>query len=130
MKRGPQYNRFETNMAKFWRLRRSLIILVVVAIVDFVGRLALSFQMKRVALFEALLFAVAAILLIWPASCDRVFLINFCLALAFGLGSLRAGLWSAGLPVGLANLIVFGVFLLVLIGYAFRRWVLHRGTAG
>jgi len=116
-------------MAKFWRFRRSLIILIVVAIVDFVGRLALSFQMKRVALFEAVLFAVAAILLIWPASRDRVFLINVWLALAFGLCSLRAALWSAGLSVGLANLIVFAVFLLVLIGYAFRRWLLHRGTA-
>ena len=116
-------------MSKFWRYRRSFLILVVVAIVDFAGRLALNFQMSRVALFEALLFAVAAILLIWPIRRDKVLLINYWLALAFALGSLRAALWASGLSVGLANLIVFGVFLLLVIGYAVRRWVLHRRTA-
>lgn len=115
-------------MSKLWRFRRSLIILVVVAIVDFVGRLALKFQMSRVALFEALLFAVAAILLIWPTRRDQVLLINYWLALAFALGSLRAGLWATGLSVGLANVIVFGVFVLVVIGYVIRHRRLHRRT--
>ena len=116
-------------MAQFWRFRRSLIILVVVAIVDFAGRLAFNFQMKRVALFEALLFALAAVSLIWPIRRDKVLSINSWLALAFALGSLRAGLWSAGMSVGLANLIVFGVFVLVVIGYVVRRRILHRRAA-
>ena len=115
-------------MEKFWRFRRPLIIVVGVSIADLAGRFALQFQMKRVTLFEALLFAFAAILLIWPRH-HKGSAIESWLAVVFGLGSLRATLWAGGLRVGLANLVVLGVFLLALLGYAIRRWVYGRRTA-
>lgn len=115
-------------MEKFRRFRRPLVILVGVSLADLVGRFALQFQMRRVTLFEAVLFAFAAILLIWPGH-HQGSAIDSWLAVVFGLGSLRATLWAAGLPVGLSNLVVFGVFLLALLGYAIRRWVYRRRTA-
>lgn len=113
-------------MGKFSRFRRPLMIFVVVVVVDFLGRLAFHFQMRSVSLFEAVLFALAAILLILPVRHEKVFAIDFWLAVIFGLGSLRAGLWSGGVAVALANLVVFAVFLLVMIGFAIRRWVYRR----
>lgn len=116
-------------MAQFSRFRRPLIIVVVVVIIDFIGRLAFRFQMKSASLLEAVLFALAAVLLIWPTRHEKVFALDFWLAVVFGLGSLRAALWAAGLAVGMANLVVFGVFLLAVIGYAIQLWVFRRRPA-
>lgn len=110
--------------------RRPLLIVVSVAILDLLVRLALHFEMKRVTLFEAVLFALAAIFLIWPFAHDKRWpRINTWLALVFGLGSLRAGLWSGGLPVSMANAIVLCVFLLAVIGYGIRRRMFRRRAA-
>jgi hypothetical protein len=105
-----------------------------VSIADLIGRLALDFQLRRVLLLESLLFGAACLLLAWSARRDRplsptAVRVELCLAVAFGLGSIRAGLWFAGLPVGVANMVVLGLGLFVAIGYLARRRVLQRSRA-
>jgi hypothetical protein len=109
-----------------------LIIVAAVLVADVGGRLVFAFQMSRVILFEAVVFGAAALLLVWAARRDReqsltAWRVNLWLAVAFGLGSLRAGLWSGGLEVAVANLVVLGVGLLAALGYGLQRWVVRRG---
>ena len=114
------------HMSTFRQLRRPLIIIAAVAVVDVAVRFGFGFQMGRVVLVEAMLFAVATLPLAWPAVRDKsLSRLELWLAAIFGLGSLRAGLWSAGLPVSIANLAVLAVGLLVILSYFTRRW-LHR----
>ena len=113
-------------MSKFRQRRRPLIIIAAVVVVDLAARVGFRFQMGRVVLVEAMLFAAAALLLAWPAVRDKsLSRLELWLAVILGLGSLRAGLWSVGLPVSIANLAVLAVGVLVILGYFIRRW-LHR----
>jgi hypothetical protein len=118
-------------MSYFRPFRHSLLIAAAVLVADLGGRLAFAFQMSRVILLEAVVFGTAALLLVWAARRDReqptAWRVDLWLAVIFGLGSLRAGLWSGGLPVGVANLAVLGVGMLAALGYRFRRWVVRRG---
>jgi hypothetical protein len=119
-------------MSYFRPFRHSLLIAAAVLVADVGGRLAFAFQMSRVILLEAVVFGTAALLLVWAARRDReqsptAWRVDLWLAVIFGLASLRAGLWSGGLPVGVANLAVLGVGMLAALGYGLRRWVLRRG---
>ena len=104
-------------MPGFRPLLRSLVITAALIAADLSWRVVFGFDMKRVTVFEAILFAVACLFFLWTMRSDRAFApiaarIEMWLAVLFGLGSLRAGLWSAGLPVSVANIVTFGVFLL------------------
>ena len=122
-------------MSKLSQFLRPLAITAMVFVADLVGRLALNFHMRRVLLLETLVFGAACLLLVWAAARDRslsatVVRVELCLALAFGLGSIRAGLWCAGLPVGAANMIVLGLGVFVAVGYLVRRRILRRNRPG
>jgi hypothetical protein len=118
-------------MASFRLLRRPLVIVAVVLLVDVLGRIPLGFQIKRVNLLESVLFAAACLLLVWSAERDRLWSttvqrIDLWLALAFGLGSARAALWFAGLPVSMANIVVLGLGVLLGLGNLMRRRIARR----
>jgi hypothetical protein len=106
-------------------------VLAAVIVLDVALRFFVGFQMRGVAAVEAVLFAAASVLLLWadrrnrPAASARKRL-DFWLAIFFALGSLRAGLWAAGVRVSVANLVILAVGVLTVIGYALRQWVHHR----
>ena len=110
------------------------LILAVAFVIDIGRRFALGFEMRRVIVLEAVLFAVAGASLLWAAKHDRlhslaVARIDTVLAIFFGLGSLRAGLWFAGLAVIWANLAVLLIGVLAALGYAAWRWLSGRAAA-
>ena len=111
-------------MSRFRPLHRLLLIIVAVSIADVTVRLIFDFQMRRVVLLEAALFAIVALVLTWFATHDKALsVVDLWLAVIFGLGSLRAVLWSAGVPVGRANLVVLVVGALAAIVYGVRHWL-------
>jgi hypothetical protein len=119
--------RLMSKLGQFWR---PLIIVGAVLVADLGGRFAFDFQMSRVVPLEAVLFGAATLAAIWAATRDQVVSrtarrIDLWLAIVFVLGALRAGLWFAGLQVGVANLIVLAVSVLAAIGYGLRRWIVR-----
>lgn len=87
-------------------------------IADFAARYALDFDIDRIIPFEAVLFLAGACMLLWAAGRDktdstRARRLDLWLALAVGLAGVRAGLWGAGMPVYIANLVILllGIFL-------------------
>ena len=122
-------------MSKVSQFRRPLAILAMVLVADLIGRLALDFEMRPVQLLETLVFGAACLLFLWAASRDRslsatAVKVDLVLALIFGLGSIRAELWWAGLPVGVANIIVLGLGVFVVVGYLVWRRMFRRNGAG
>lgn len=122
-------------MSKVSQFRRPLSILAMVLVADLIGRLALDFEMRPVLLLETLVFGTACLLFLWAASRDRslsatAVKVDLFLALIFGLASIRAELWWAGLPVGMANIIVLGLGVFVVVGYLVWRRMFRRNGAG
>ena len=122
-------------MSKVSQFRRPLAILAMVLVADLIGRLALDFEMRPVLVLETLVFGAACLLFLWAASRDRslsatAVKVDLVLALIFGLGSIRAELWWAGLPVGRANIIVLGLGVFVVVGYLVWRRMFRRNGAG
>jgi hypothetical protein len=121
-------------MSRVRLLKRPFVVLAAVLVSDLGVRLLMDFQMNRILAIESVLFAVAGVLLLWSARHDRratkaVGRLDSWLAIFFALGSLRAGLWAAGLRVGLANLITLGTGVLIAMGYLSRRWMRRRSRA-
>ena len=96
------------------RYRHPLAVLAMVLVVDLVVRIGSGFDMAVVVTSEAILFAVAAILL-WraagragaaDASLRRL---DLWLAACFALAGIRAALWAVGLAVYTANLVILGL---------------------
>ena len=109
-------------MSRFRKYHRLLLIIVAVLIADVAVRLIFDFHMRSVVLLEAVLFAIVALVLTWSATRDKALSVVYLwLAVIFGLGSLRAVLWSAGVPVGRANLVVLVVGALAAMVYGVRR---------
>lgn len=111
--------------------RRPLVITAAVIAGDVGGRLAFDFEMSRVLVLEAVLFGAAAFLLVWAAGRDKTHSstarrIDLWLAFVLALGSVRAGLWSAGVPVEVVNVIVLGVGVSAAIGYGLWRRARRR----
>ena len=105
---------------------RPFLITIAVVVADVSGRLALRFDIARVLLFETILFAASSLLFLWAARRDRMLSrttlrIDLSLALLFALGSLRAALWSIGVPVNVANLVVLLATCVIVIVYIFHR---------
>jgi hypothetical protein len=106
-----------------------LLIVAAVLVLDVGGRLAFGFQMRRVIVVEAIVFGAAALMLVWAARREqspRAWRLELWLAVMFGLGSLRAALWSCGLAVEVANLVVLAVGLLAALGFGLWWWVRRR----
>lgn len=115
----------QANLKRVRQYRRALIVVIGSVIADFAGRWALDFDMDRVIPFEALLFLAGGGVLLLAAKRDRpdsarALRLDLWLALAFGLAGVRAGLWAAGMPVYVANLVILvvGIFL----GVRLIRW--------
>jgi uncharacterized membrane protein YfcA len=113
------------NLKRVRQYRRALVVVIASVIADFAGRWALDFDMGRVIPFEALLFLAGGGVLLLAAKRDkpdsaRALRLDLWVALAFGLAGVRAGLWAAGMPVYVANLVilVLGIFL----GVRLIRW--------
>jgi hypothetical protein len=78
------------------------------------------------------MFGATALILVWAArreQAPRAWRLDLWLAVMFGLGSLRAALWSGGLAVEVANLVVVGVGPLAAPGFGLRWWVRRRRGA-
>ncbi len=87
----------------------------VVAVIDIGGRFALSFNIARVALFESLLFAGAAALMVllttkYAPESLALSRVERGFAVAFGLASVRMMVWAAGARVGVANIWLLSVW--------------------
>ena len=103
-----------------WRFR-SLLVVLTVAAIDFAVRIALEFDMRRVAIAEAILFSVTGALVYSTARIGsphggRTRLLEVTVAAIFGLAAVRAAAWAMGAPVLVANLITVG--LAALLGIA------------
>lgn len=102
-------------------------------LLDLLVRFGLPFDMTRVLVAEAVLFPATAFafLLLMRRSPGReglprmfqIFLIG-----GFALAGLRSGLWAAGLPVGIANLLVLAAAILAWSGFRLRRRSKGRGS--
>jgi len=122
------------SMVKLRAYRHAAIVLASVLILDLGVRFIVGFEMSRVVAFEAVLFAIAGALLLWEArrsdgKISGVRRLDFWLAAFFALGSLRAGLWAAGVEVYVANLVIFAVAAFLGGGLLLRRWKRRRDDA-
>lgn len=113
-------------LRKYWR---PAAVVAAVFIVDLGARLILGFEMSRIVAFEAVLFGIAGAILIWmarryDAANPFVRRLALWLAVFFLLGCLRAALWTAGVAVFHANLVVF-----VAAALAGTRLLLRRRKA-
>lgn len=112
-----------------------LVILGVVGLVDIVGRLAMNFDMPRVALFEAILFvgtcALFATITKGHAPRSRALKRLECgFAVVFGLASVRVMVWAAGARVAVANMAALVLGLILLVGIVlWKRHASHRRLA-
>jgi hypothetical protein len=97
------------------------VIILLAAAIDFCARLALAFDMGRVAVAEAVLFGGVATLLFWIARTSRLdstqlHRLEVASATAFGFAAVRAAVWAAGARVFVANLITLGVAVAIGVG--------------
>jgi hypothetical protein len=98
-----------------------LVVILLAAAIDLSARVAVAFDMARVAVAEAVLFGGVATLLFWIARTSRLdsTLLNrleVASATAFGFAAVRAAVWAAGARVFVANLITLGVAVAVGVG--------------
>ena len=96
-----------------WRFR-SLIVVLIVAAIDFAARITLGFDMRRVAIAEAILFSVTGALIYSFARVasphrKRTRRLEVTVAAMFGLAAVRAAAWAMGAPVLVANLMTLGL---------------------
>ena len=94
--------------------------IMVATCVDVAMRLALSFDMTRIRIMEAVLFPTAGVVLLWFLLRGarqhgwrrgvQVWTVAGCF-----LAGLRVGLWALGVPVSRANLAIIVIPLLVLV---------------
>jgi hypothetical protein len=102
-----------------------LVIVIAVALIDIVGRLALGFAMARVIVFESVLFLGACMLIAmatarYPSQSLLVRRGERVLAVVFGLAGLRVMVWAAGAGVGVANCVVLGIGLMLALALVIR----------
>jgi hypothetical protein len=79
-------------------------------VADLLGRLLSHFDMSVIRPLESGIFIIAGLSLLIAAHFDRqrslkTYRIEMWLALAFGLGALRDGLWAAGMDIQTVNMI-------------------------
>ena len=110
------------------RVRRYwwLLLLGLVTALDFGGRFLLAFEMRRVALFESILFIATSVVMLalsrryrpkalWVARTEGL------VAIVFGLGAARAILLTADVRVVIANFAVLGAAIVLVAGFLVRR---------
>lgn len=112
-----------------------LMIVVLVAVVDFVGRLVLAFDMARVAALESVLFVgtsvlVAVITTTYRGTSVLLGRVERGVGVAFGLAGVRAIVWAAGARVGVANLVTLGIGVALAIGVVIRKRYQARRPTG
>jgi hypothetical protein len=118
------------------RLRyRWLVVILLAAAIDFSARLALGFDMARVAVAEAVLFGGVAALMFWTARTSRLdstplHRLEVASAMAFGFAAVRASVWAAGARVLVANLITLGLAVAVGLGLLVRWRRVRRQRRG
>lgn len=111
---------------KFHRLAAA--ILLGTSALDLLGRTLSSFDPDFIHIFEAIIFIIAATLLILAALRDRdlsvtAFRVDIWLSLAFALGGIRAALWAVGIEIQLVNLmvLVLGVIAAPIVFASLRK---------
>lgn len=90
--------------------------------IDFAVRVALDFNMSRIAIAEAVLFASVSAFLAWsattsPLESTAMVRVEWVVIAASGLASIRAGMLAARLPVVVANLVTLLMAALVSVGW-------------
>ncbi len=106
---------------------RWILVIVATAALDYVVRIATSFDFARIMHAEAVLFPLTTMVLATLLRSEpraqgwrhglRVGLVWF-----FGLGALRPLLWNFGAPLIVANVVSIGGVVVALIIWAVRRW--------
>ena len=102
-----------------------LVLLAVVTTVELLVRFATSFNLRRVLLVEAALFLAAslvgAVLSRRSTPKDWYYVLQWILAGAFLLASVRAAAWGLGMPVARANMLITFLGIVVLATIWWRR---------
>ena len=124
----PELKRDPLGGSRIQRMRKLLpwiLLFATTAAIDVAVRFAMSFELRRVLLVEAVLFLMAAGII--GALARRSpqtgwrHVLQWVIAGGLILAALRAGLWAAGLPVARANLVIAGLGASVLI-LLWMRW--------
>jgi hypothetical protein len=114
---------------------RWLLIVGAVIVLDLAGRFALDFDVTRVLILESLLFAGACIVVVVvatrrPREAVASRRVGCGLGAAFGLAALRTTLWSVGVNIAVANMVVLAGGVALVAGLLIRRRYVARRHTG
>jgi hypothetical protein len=103
-------------------------------VLDILGRVALAFDMPRIVAVEAGLFFAACLLMgvivtRYQSASGLLARTERVLAVVFGLGGVRAVVWTISGSVMAANLVTFVAAVALVIGYIVGKRVLRRRQA-